>query len=95
MFAEEQLRELTERKRLLLIEAEMHRNFIALECESLRGRLAPLQTVGRALGGLGTWFPAGGMAGGMTAAGRWTRALRWVPAALTVWRWIRRWRRGV
>ena len=86
----EGLNQLAQRKRLLLAQSELQRRLLALECARLRTRLAPLESVEENLGRLRPWLLAAGAAAGLLAARRWRRLLRWLPAALAVWRWWRR-----
>jgi hypothetical protein len=80
MPAAEGLKELAERKRLLLLEARLNRSLIAAECESLRERLGRVAGARENLVRAGPWLLAGGTAAAVLAA------RRWFPTALAMWR---------
>jgi hypothetical protein len=92
MSAKQQMNDLAERRRLLAMEADLHRSLIGLECGNLRARLEGLReerkriTAGNAL-----WI-AGGAVAGLLAVRRWRNIARWLPAGVTALRWFRRWR---
>jgi hypothetical protein len=86
MLERAELKELAERRRLLVLEAELHRGLITAECESLRARLEAVRertTAAR------PWLMAGGAIAGVLAFRRWRWIVRWVPAGLIVLRWLR------
>lgn len=91
MFANQRLNELAERKRLLLLEAELHRGLISLECESLQGRLAGLLATRERVASQHPLLIAGGTVAGLLALRHWRKLARWMPAALTTLRWFRHW----
>lgn len=90
MSPEREITTLAERKRLLLLESQLHRNLIALECQGLRARLDTLDNLRARLSRLNPWLLAGAGTAGLLAAGRWRSLLRWLPAALAAWRWLQR-----
>lgn len=87
MFAKEQLNDLAQRRRLLVLEADLHRNLIALEREGLRARMAELQAVRARVAAGGPWLAAGGAFAGLLAVRHWRKVLRWMPTTLTALRW--------
>lgn len=89
MFAQKELNQLAERKRLLILESALHRDLLALECARLRSRLAPLDNTLDRLGRLRPWLMAGSALAGLLAAKGWRKPLRWIPTAMTAWRWLR------
>jgi hypothetical protein len=89
MSSQERLNDLADRKRLLIAQADLHRALIQAECVNARVRLDWLDAAREKLRG-GPWLLAGGAVGGMLAARHWRTALKWVPAALAAWRWLRR-----
>lgn len=90
MFGAKELNELTERKRLLLLEAEVHRRVIALECESLKARLVVFQEARERVAGGGPWLMAGSAVAGLLAVRHWRTLLRWAPAGLSAIRWFKK-----
>lgn len=88
MLAKDQLNDLAERRRLLVMEADLHRSLIGLECESLRGRLGGLQAAREKVVSNTPWLMAGGAVVGLVAVRHWRELSRWLPAALTALRWL-------
>ena len=90
MFAQRQLTELRERKRLLMLEADLHRALVVTECASVRQRLNEARNRVRSAG---PWLALGAGAAGVLAARRFGITNRWIPAAFAAWRWLRRFKR--
>jgi len=86
MFAK-RLNDLAERKRLIVLEAGLHRSLVELECASLHVRLNSAGTSIRA-GSL--WLIAGGAVAGLLATRPGGGLAHWVPTALSAWRWVQR-----
>jgi len=86
MFAKK-LNALAERKRLIVLESDLHRSLVELECAQLRARLDSARA-GIRLGG--PWLLAGGAVAGLVAARHWRGLARWAPRALAAWRWVQR-----
>ncbi len=89
MSAKERLNELAGRRKLLLLEGDLHRNLISLEREKLRARLAGLKDVRGRIAAGGPWLVAGGAVAGLLAVRRWPKVVKWIPAALTAVRLAR------
>jgi hypothetical protein len=89
MFAK-QLNELAERRRLLVMESDLHRSLLILERENLRARLAGLRAARERVAAGSPLLIAGGAVAGLLAMRHWRKLARWMPAALTVLRWVRR-----
>lgn len=90
MPAKRSLTELEQRKRLLVLEGDLHRAVVRAEYASARDRLGSLRQARSQLRRAGPWLAVGASAVGLLAATRWRRLARWIPAALTAWRWVRR-----
>ena len=88
MFAKQQLNDLAERRRLLVMEADLHRSLIVLERESLRARIADLQAARERVSSNSPWLIAGGAVAGLLAMRHWRKLAGWIPAALTALRWV-------
>jgi hypothetical protein len=84
MFAK-RLNDLTERKWLIVLESDLHRSLVELECANLRARLD--STRARIWSG-SPWLLAGGAVAGLVAARHWRGLARWAPTALAAWRWV-------
>ena len=84
MFAK-RLNDLTERKWLIVLEADLHRSLVELECANLRARLDSARPGIRSGG---PWLLAGGAVAGLVAARYWRGVARWAPTALAAWRWV-------
>lgn len=92
MFATQKLNELAERKRLLLLEAELHRGLISLERENLQGRLGGLRATRERVASNRPLLIAGGTVAGLLALRHCRKLACWMPTALTALRWFRHWR---
>ena len=88
MFANQQLNELAERRRLLVMEADLHRSLIDLERASLRERLAGLQAARETVAAGKPFLIAGGAVAGLLAMRHWRKLAGWIPTALTALRWV-------
>lgn len=87
MFAQQQMNELAERRKLLLLEADLHRSVIGLERARLRARLASLNKARERVSAGGPWLVVGGAVAGLLAVRNWRKFVSWIPAALTALRW--------
>jgi len=93
MFARRQLNQLAERKRLLAMEAELHRSLIGLGREELGSRLAGVQAMREQVFAKKPLLLVGAGLAGLLAMRDWRKVVRWAPAVLTAWRWMRALRR--
>lgn len=89
MAAQQRLSDLAERKRLLVLEADLHRALLRAEAVRVRTRLTWLNRGGGNLR-LRPWLLAGGALAGLVAARHAPTALKWLPTALAAWRWLSR-----
>ncbi|HZI31835.1 MAG TPA: hypothetical protein VFF11_05810 [Candidatus Binatia bacterium] len=89
MLAKQQLNDLAERRRLLLLESDLHRSVIRLECENMRKRLAGLNAARERMKAGGPWMVAGGAVASVFALRHWRKLLQWAPTALTALRWVK------
>ncbi len=87
----QKLKELEEMQRLLIVQADIHRSILRVESAALRRRLNPVSVLGQKVTGTSPWVLLGAVAGGILAFRRWRASARWVPMALTAWRWLRWW----
>lgn len=88
MFAKQQLNELAERRRLLVMEANLHRSLIGLEREGLRERIAGLHAARKKIASNSPLLIAGGAVAGLVAVRHWRKLARWIPTTLTALRWV-------
>jgi hypothetical protein len=90
------MNDLAERKRLLLLEADLHRNLISLECAQVRDRVKSLTSLGglskhlSSLAPTNPWVIGGTAIVGALAARHWGKAIKWLPAAFSLWRLLRK-----
>lgn len=82
--------ELEERKRLLILQAGLHRATLRAECVRVRARFNWMSETRQKLGAAGPWLALGAGALGILAARRWRAVARWIPTALAVLRWIKK-----
>jgi hypothetical protein len=80
------LNELAERKRLLILEADLHRTIIGVECRGLRSRVESLNGLRGQISAKRPWFIGGGALAGLMALRHWRKLLRWAPQAFAIWR---------
>jgi hypothetical protein len=89
MAAQKELNDLAERKRLLILQSDLHRAVLDAEWIKARVRIERLQQLGRGLRE-SPWMIAGGAAAGLFAIRNWRKAFKWAPAVFGAWRWLRR-----
>ena len=90
MAVSEALKELAERKRLLLLECRMHRELLSLEGACLQERLGRLAGMWKGAQRLAPWAMAGGAVAGVVSGRKLGGVLRWAPKAWALWRRLRR-----
>lgn len=90
MLAEKQLTSLAERRRLLVMEADLHRQVIATEIEAVRARLEWLARARETASAGKPWLAVGGVVAGLFAVRHWRKLAAWAPAALEALRWARK-----
>ena len=78
--------DLAERKRLLVLQADLHRAVLRAEYVSVRARLSWLNGAGGQARSASRWLAAGAAATGLLAAWRGRKLAGWIPAAITAWR---------
>lgn len=88
MFAKQQLNELAERRRWLVMEADLHRSLLDLEREHLCARFAELRAARERVAAGSLFLVAGGAVAGLLAVRHWRKLADWIPAALTALRWV-------
>ncbi len=89
MFAKKQLNDLAERRRLLVLEADLHRSFIILEREHLRSKFDWIHQARERVAAGGPWVAASGAVAGLFAVRHWRKLAKWIPAGLVALRWIK------
>ena len=93
MLGKRDVDEIGERKRLLVLQADLHRAALRAEVANVRARLDWLQAARDKVGAASPWLALGAGVVGILAARRWRNVLRWIPTALAALRWIRKLRR--
>jgi len=94
MFVNRDRIELAERKRLLMLQADVHRAILNAELAGVRDRLNWVQAARDKVGAASPWLALGAGVVGILAARRWRAAVRWIPAALAALRWLKKLRAG-
>lgn len=89
MPAQRQLSELQERKRLLILQSDLHRLLLRAECSSVSARLSWLSEVKSQVRSASPWLGVGTAVVGMLATRRLRRLALWTSTAIAVWRWVR------
>lgn len=85
MFAPRQMTELQQRKRLLVLEADLHRAMLCAGVANVRERLDWLQAAREQARSAGPWLGLGAAALGLLVAWRGRKLARWIPTALAAW----------
>lgn len=89
MAAQTRMNELAERKRLLVVQADLHRALLKAEMVNIRTRLDWVGQVREKLPG-GLWWLTGGTVAGFLALRRWRTIAKWLPAGFAAWRWFKK-----
>lgn len=93
MSAEKRLNDLAERKRLLVLQSDLHRAVLLAEAANARARLQWVVEARQKFSSGPAWL-AGSAVAGVLVAKNWRRALKLLPVGLTAWRWIKKFRSG-
>ena len=80
--------ELEARKRLLVLQADLHRIVLRAEWANLRSRLSWLDKIRDKVRSVSPWLAASTAVLGVLAAGRGRKLVLWAPVALAAWRWV-------
>ena len=94
MSAPGQLTDLAERKRLLVLQADLHRALLRVECATVRERLNWLHTARNKMRSAGPWIAVGAGVISLLAARRWRKLANWIPVGLASWRWVQKFKSG-
>jgi hypothetical protein len=89
MFGQRQLNGLRERKRLLILQSDLHRALLRSECVSASERLRWLNEARDKVRSASPWLAVGAGIAGLVAASRGRTVAKWIPTVLTAWRWLR------
>jgi hypothetical protein len=89
MLDEERLKDLRASSELLVHQAEVYRGLLQTDAVSLQQRLGWLNRVSESVRPASPWLVAGALTVGFFAFRRWGKVMRWVPAALSAWRFAR------
>ena len=90
MSAKRQMTGLIANKRLLVLEADLHRALLQTECASLGARLSRARQAVERTRAASPLIAASAAGIGILAAGRWRRLARWIPVTLAALRWVRK-----
>jgi len=83
------MNELAERRRLLVMEAAMHRSLISWELAGIADQFDYLQTARARLSANSPLWVAGGAVAGLLTVRHWRTMKRGISVALVALRWIR------
>jgi hypothetical protein len=84
--------ELQERKRLIVLQSDLHRALVRAEVANVRAQWGWLIGARAQARSAGLWLGLGTSALGLWAAWRGHRLARWIPAAQAAWTWYRKYR---
>jgi hypothetical protein len=82
--------EIKARKRLLVLQADLHRIALRAECANARSRLSWLDKIRDKVRSVSPSLAASTAVLGLLAAGRWRKLALWAPAVLAAWRWVQK-----
>jgi len=88
------LTSLAERKRILVLQADLHRAILEMEIARARSGWQWIRDLRERATGHSWWVAGGGALAGFLILRRWRKALKWIPAAMTAWRWLRKLKAG-
>jgi hypothetical protein len=94
MSAQKELKSLAERKRLLRLEADLHRASLRAEIIRARERIEWVSQVRETITGNPLVLAGGGALAGFLALRNWRSLAKWAPAALSAWHWFRKLKSG-
>lgn len=83
------MNDLAERRKMLLLEADLHRSVIGLERVNIQTRLADLKKARERVAPGGPWLVAGSAVAGLFAVRHLRNLAVWIPTAMTAWRWMK------
>jgi hypothetical protein len=78
------------RKRLLVLQADLHRIALRAEWTNARSRLSWLGNIRDKVRSVSPWLAASTAVLGLLAAGRWRKLALWAPTVLAAWRWAQK-----
>jgi len=84
------MNELLERKRLLLLQADLHRALLRNECTKMGTRLSWLHEARDKVRSASPWLAVGAGVVSLLAARRWRNLTPWIPQILAIWRWVQK-----
>jgi len=90
MSAKRALTDLHERKRLLTLQADLHRAVLRAECANLAGRVKSLASLGGKVQSAAAWLAGGAALAGWLVARNRAKAVGWISTAFAAWRWFRK-----
>ena len=73
----------------MVLQADMHRQVLLLEATAWAQRFAWVDSTLQAVSGAKWWLLPVAAVGGVLAVRKWRTLIKWVPTALSVWKWTR------
>lgn len=92
MFFDRPIAELNQRKRLLIAEAEQHREVLRAECANIAARVSELGGTIDTVRNISPWIAAGEAGLDILVGKRWRKWGRWILLAFSAFKWIREFR---
>lgn len=84
---------LEERKRMIVLQADLHRSLLQAELVGLRSQFDRLGEARDKVRAAGPWLGVVAAVAGVFAARNWRSLAGWAPTAIAAWRWIQEFRR--
>jgi hypothetical protein len=89
MFGDERIAEIERRQEDLVLQADIHRQMLVLEATGWAQRFAWVNSTRQAVSGARWWLLPVAAIGGVLAVRKWRTLIKWLPTALSVWKWTR------
>ncbi len=86
MPAKRSMNELAERKRMLVLQSDLHRALLQAECAAFRDRLEGFKEVRERARSASPWVIAGAAAMGLVTVWRGRKLARMIPMAVAAWK---------
>lgn len=86
MPAKRSLNDLAERKRMLVLQSDLHRALLQAECAALRDRVEGLNEVRKRARSASPWVMAGAAAMGLVAVWKGRKLTGMIPVAVAAWK---------
>jgi len=89
MFGDEKLAEIERQQDELIAQSDQYRAVLALEAQAWAQRMSWMGSARQGVSGARWWLLPVAALGGVFAVRKWRTFVKWVPTALSVWKWVR------